>query len=215
MRQSIFLSPEVICARAAMVHIANFADLFEQRLKVTMAKLFKFQHRNAAWTAVLCMYLALATGAIGAESANKVSGAKPEDYRKFALLHEGDLDRGKQLFADEQKLACGKCHSTDGSASKAGPDLFAIGDKYGRREIIDSILTPSATIAVGYETTIIKTRDDQEYTGVIKDSSPDFLVLIGADGKAVRVATTNVAVRQASELSLMPDGLQTSLSVQE
>ena len=41
------------------------------------------------------------------------------------------------------------CHSVDGSASKAGPNLFAAGDAFGRRELVDAVLKPSATIAPG------------------------------------------------------------------
>jgi len=38
----------------------------------------------------------------------------------------------------------------DGSSSKAGPDLFAVGDKFPRRDLIRAVLEPSAEIAVGY-----------------------------------------------------------------
>ena len=68
-------------------------------------------------------------------------------FRKFALTHEGDVARGARLFADEQRLACSKCHSLDGRASKAGPDLFAVGDKFGRRDLVEAVLVPSATTA--------------------------------------------------------------------
>src|ERR1051326_543093 len=91
-----------------------------------------------------------------------------EDYRKFAMLKQGEVRNGQTLFADEQKLACSGCHGINGQGGKAGPDLFAIGDKFGRREIIDSLLSPSATIAEGYSATIIATKDGEEYTGVVK-----------------------------------------------
>jgi mono/diheme cytochrome c family protein len=63
-------------------------------------------------------------------------GRSLDDYRKYALTHEGNVARGARLFAEEQRLACSKCHSVDGSASKAGPDLFAAGDKFGRRDLV-------------------------------------------------------------------------------
>ena len=81
-----------------------------------------------------------------------------DSYRKHALTHEGDVTRGARLFADEQKLGCAKCHSIDGHASKAGPDLFAVGDKFGRRDLVDAVLAPSATISPGYGTVIVETK---------------------------------------------------------
>src|SRR5205085_7375115 len=94
-------------------------------------------------------------------------------YRDFAMVHEGKIAHGRELFNDEQKAACVKCHSVDGSSSKAGPDLFAIGDKFPRRELIRSILEPSAEIAVGYGTTFVETKEGEEFQGAIKDSTPE------------------------------------------
>jgi mono/diheme cytochrome c family protein len=68
-------------------------------------------------------------------------------YRSHALTRAGDTSRGAKLFAEDQRLSCTKCHSIDGSASKAGPDLFAAGDAFGRRDLVESILVPSAKIA--------------------------------------------------------------------
>src|SRR5207248_3049945 len=76
----------------------------------------------------------------------------------FAMQNDGDASRGKKLFADENRLACSRCHTVDGTASKAGPDLAFVGDKFPRRELIRSVLEPSAAIAVGYGTTIVETK---------------------------------------------------------
>ena len=102
----------------------------------------------------------------------------------------------------------------DGTAGKAGPDLFAVGDKFGRREIIESILTPSASIAVGYNTTTAQTKSEEEHSGIIKQATDEWIELMGADGRLIRMATAEIARRSTSEISLMPEGLQTGLSLQ-
>jgi putative heme-binding domain-containing protein len=155
--------------------------------------------------------LALAAAAGAAE----LKPPSPEEYRQFAMRREGDARRGRILFTDDEKIACARCHSADGSASRAGPDLFAIGDKFGRREIIDSILSPSATIAVGYSTTTIETKSGDEFSGVIKQATNGWTELLGADAKPVRIATTNIARSSTSDTSLMPDGLQNGLTFQQ
>ncbi|HET6247993.1 MAG TPA: hypothetical protein VFE47_09880, partial [Tepidisphaeraceae bacterium] len=93
-----------------------------------------------------------------------------EAYQKFAMIHQGDAVVGKALFAEPGKVACSICHTTDGTASKAGPDLFAIGDKYGRDDLIQQVLFPSATIAVGYSTTVIRTKTGDMFQGIVKES---------------------------------------------
>src|ERR1041385_237159 len=112
-----------------------------------------------------------------------------KDYRDFAMSHEGDVARGKAIFSDETRAACVKCHTTDGSAGKAGPDLLAAGDKFPRRELVQSVLEPSAATAVGYGSTTIETKDGEEVIGVIKQSTDEFVDLMTAEGKHPRIVT--------------------------
>ena len=122
-----------------------------------------------------------------------------EAYRKYATTHEGDVARGARLFADEQRFACAKCHSVDGSASKAGPDLLAAGDKFGRRDLVDAMLMPSAVISPGYGTVIVATKSGEEYQGILKQATDAGVQLMGADGKLVSIATTDIKELQAAD----------------
>lgn len=138
-----------------------------------------------------------------------------EDYRRHALTREGEVARGKSLFNDEQRLACAKCHSVDGSASKAGPDLFAAGDAFGRRDLIEAVLQPSAIISPGYGTVIVETKAGESHQGILKQATPTELQLMGADGKAITIPLNEIKERTGSSLSLMPEGLQAGLTQQE
>ena len=138
-----------------------------------------------------------------------------DGYRKYALTHEGDVMHGARLFADEQKLACSKCHSVDGSASKAGPDLFAAGDKFGRRDLVEAVLMPSAVISPGYGTVIVETKTGEEYQGILKQATDAGVQLMGAEGKLVSIAKADIKEQRGGTLSLMPEGLQVGLSLQE
>jgi putative heme-binding domain-containing protein len=137
------------------------------------------------------------------------------EYRDFAMGHDGDVARGRELFNNEQRAACAKCHSVDGSGSKAGPDLYAIGDNFLRRELIQAVLEPSASIAVGYGTTIVETKADGSFVGVVKGSTADYVDLMDAEGKHVRIAAPEIREQRGSSLSFMPEGLQAAISRQE
>lgn len=168
-------------------------------------------HRLLPWT----LGLALASGSAFSTIGQGAKPVDPEAYRRHALTRSGDVARGAKLFADEQRLACAKCHSIDGSAAKAGPDLFAVGDKFGRRDLVDAILHPSATISPGYGTVIVETKDGRSIQGVLKQSNDAGLQLMGADGELVRIAKDEIESQTGSTLSLMPEGLQAGLTLQE
>ena len=139
----------------------------------------------------------------------------PDQYLHFALLREGNPNRGRDLFQSQDRLGCSRCHSVDGTAGRAGPDLLAVGDKYGRRELIESVLHPSASIAEGFNTTTIQTKAGDEFSGILKQATESEVALMGADAKLVRIPTAEIAVRRTSEVSLMPEGLQNGLTLQE
>src|SRR5688572_21537378 len=125
-------------------------------------------------------------------------------YEDAAMRREGSVSRGREIFGDEQKAACVKCHTVDGSSGRAGPDLFAIGDKFPRRELIHSILEPSTAIAVGYATTTIETKSGEQHDGVVKQATDSWIELMSADGKPQRVTTADIAAQRTSAISLMP-----------
>ena len=139
----------------------------------------------------------------------------PNVDAKFAMVHEGNAVRGRLLFADEQKLGCVKCHTIDGSGTKAGPDLSTVGDKFARRDLIQAVLAPSATIADGYGTTRVETKTGDEFVGVLKQVTDRWIELIGADAHRIRIATADIKQQRGSSISLMPEGLQAGLTEQE
>ncbi len=148
-------------------------------------------------------------------AADPATPLSAREYRGYAIGHEGSPSRGKEIFLSEERAACTKCHVTDGSAAKAGPDLFAAGDKFPRGELINAILEPSSAIAVGYGTTVIETRSGEEYTGIVKEANDQSISLMGADGRLVRLPVAEVKAQRGSNISLMPEGLQAGLSLQE
>lgn len=150
-----------------------------------------------------------------ASSTPAAAPPSPAKLLHFALTREGDARRGQGLFSSEQRLGCTRCHTVDGSAAKAGPDLLAVGDKYGRRELIEAVLTPSTTIAAGYNSTTVETKAGEEVTGILKQITPAEVALMGADGILVHIPVQEITARRTSEVSLMPEGLAEALTLQE
>jgi putative heme-binding domain-containing protein len=119
------------------------------------------------------------------------------------------------LFSRGGNVACSFCHSIDGKGGKPGPDLFAVGDRYGRGELIRAVLFPSETIAVGYGFTTIATNSGQGYVGIIKQATDAWIELMGVDAKLQRIATADIKEQHGSNVSLMPEGLHATFSLQE
>lgn len=163
----------------------------------------------------LVWFAAFARVSVGQVAAGGAGDKPAKGYAEFAMKNEGDAMRGKSLFETTQRVACTLCHSLDGRGSKAGPDLATVGDQFSRRDLIDAVLAPSATIAVGYGMTTARTRAGETFAGVLKDATDSWIELMGIEGKRTRIAVSDIVERSTSSVSLMPEGLCAALSPQE
>ncbi len=166
----------------------------------------KVQHRPLSFFPLLLAFLG------GGGLSALAQAPSPEAYRKYALTHQGDAVRGARLFNDV-KLACANCHSVDGRATKAGPDLLAAGDAFGRRDLVEAVLKPSGTIAPGYGTLFVETNAGTTFQGTLKQKTDTGLQLMGADGKLVAIAHADIKAQTGLPISLMPEGLQANLTM--
>ena len=73
-----------------------------------------------------------------------------------------------------------------GDGQWVGPDLSTIGVKYGKDELIRSILSPSAAIGYSFRSLVVALADGRVVTGLPVEETADRLVLKTADGAAGR-----------------------------
>ncbi len=126
-------------------------------------------------------------------------------YRAVAM-ESGDAVRGKRIF-ESKEAACKKCHTIDGIEQLAGPGLDVIGDKYTRKQLIRSVLEPSASIHPDYAAIVVATKDGKTHTGVLRRTSDTEIELFGSDGKLVHIPLYDIDEQQRSTTSLMPADL--------
>ncbi len=130
---------------------------------------------------------------------------------------DGDARRGQAVFFSEG-AQCSSCHTLErgGSArgGEIGPDLTLIREKYGRPELFDAILNPSAGIAFGYDTWLFETTDGILHSGFLLADGAD-VVLKDTQGVRQVIPADEVENRFKQKLSTMPQGVALGLSTQE
>ena len=137
------------------------------------------------------------------------------EYERFALTHDGDPRRGQQLFFNVNGVACLRCHAVAGEGGTVGPDLTTIGSQFGRAALIESILYPSKVVREGYQQYTIGLVDEESITGALRAESADSLTIVDADGGTHELKKTRIKERRASALSLMPEGLYATLTLNQ
>jgi putative membrane-bound dehydrogenase-like protein len=144
--------------------------------------------------------------------ARKDETAKLE--RLLKDLPAGDIRRGQIVF-NGSKGQCAACHKIGYVGGLVGPDLTKIGGIRSERDLLESIVFPSASFVRSYEPVRVATTDGRTLNGVLKKDAPDEIVLAVAADKEERVARADVESIAPSSVSVMPAGLDQQLTVQE
>jgi putative membrane-bound dehydrogenase-like protein len=129
------------------------------------------------------------------------------------VRRKGDVRRGEGVFA--KAGTCANCHIVNGAGKEVGPDLSEIGKKLSREAIYESILYPSASIALSYESWVLETKNGTTLTGLMVSQTPDEVTLKAADGIVRTFKKKDVDTLVKSPLSLMPADVYKDMTVQD
>ncbi len=125
-----------------------------------------------------------------------------------------DRDRGRRLFVE---AACAQCHRMGQVGGVIGPDLSQVASRFGRADILRSILEPSVVIDEKYRIMFVTTRDGAAFAGTIVEEN-DQRLLLALDplaGKNQSVPRSQIKSREPSPISPMPPGLLSTLTADE
>ena len=137
-------------------------------------------------------------------------------WETIVAKEPGNADAGRRVFYGRYGAACMRCHAIEGRGGAVGPDLTQI-HKQPKRRLLESILQPSREIAPQYQTVVVEMADGRTLTGVSlgkidNDRKERFL---DAEGKEFTVETNRIEDRRPSRQSIMVEGLEKTMTVQE
>ncbi len=142
------------------------------------------------------------------------AGEKQRLDQLLQTLQPGDVRRGQAVF-NSPKANCIACHKVGYVGGTVGPDLTRIGRIRNARDLLEAIVFPSASFVRSYEPVRIVTTDERVLNGIIKQDTPEAIVLIVAADKEERIPRAEIQSIAPSNVSLMPSGLDQQLSPQE
>jgi putative heme-binding domain-containing protein len=109
---------------------------------------------------------------------------------------------------------CIACHRAGAMGIAVGPDLITVKTK-GRDGILTAILEPSKEVAAQFIAYTVSTKDGQTFNGIIAKDDASSLTLRLMGGIEQTIQRSNIKGTSSTGSSLMPDGLETGMSVQD
>ena len=170
------------------------------------------QHtRTLLLVAALGPWAALAAAQPGEPAGLSLEQAlRSEDPQQLAVAARrgGDAQRGAILF-HQPALACVKCHVAGTDQPQLGPDLSRTAVRLPDPYVVESILTPSKVVKIGFETIRVTTTDGRSLVGLLAEEAGDAVVLRDptGDGRLIRLTRNEIEERANDGPSIMPEGL--------
>jgi putative heme-binding domain-containing protein len=122
---------------------------------------------------------------------------------------------GEKIFLSG-KGACLVCHRVGETGGQIGPDLRTIGRIRSARDLYESVLFPSESIARDFDTYEVGVKSSaQVRIGLIHEQTARGLELVSLSGQREEIPHLEVTTLRRIPMSLMPMGLEHTLPAEE
>jgi putative heme-binding domain-containing protein len=117
-----------------------------------------------------------------------------------------NFNRGRDAYL---AASCAKCHRCGDEGGAVGPDLTAIASRFGKRDILESIVEPSKVVSDQYQNEQFSTFSGKNITGRVVDETADKLMIQPdpLEPARVEIRKNDLESRKPSKVSPMPTNL--------
>jgi quinoprotein glucose dehydrogenase len=126
-------------------------------------------------------------------------------------LFGGDPDRGSDVF-QRVELSCTRCHAWWADASeRVGPNLFGVGQRLTRLQILESIVGPNRRTTPGFGARAFFLKDGRVVSGRVYEESESLVRLFDPQNNPLALERAEIDEERA-DLSAMPEDLAKTIA---
>jgi putative membrane-bound dehydrogenase-like protein len=129
---------------------------------------------------------------------------------KVVLTMTSNGAHGREVFRN----ICSMCHRLDQEGHAVGPDLFDI-RRQPKESILFHLIVTDAEIAPQFSAYVVETKDGRTLSGILASETPTSVTLRGPLAQETSVLRSEILTLEAAPGSLMPNGLETTMSRQD
>jgi putative membrane-bound dehydrogenase-like protein len=138
------------------------------------------------------------------------SRAEVVERYKASLTLAGTVGRGAKIYDN----VCAACHRFSGRGVDIGPNLETVRG-WDREKLLLNILDPNREVAGNYIAYVIDLKDGSSVSGMIAEENAASIKLKRIGAPEETILRQNIAKITSSAISLMPDGLESTLPLQD
>jgi putative membrane-bound dehydrogenase-like protein len=136
---------------------------------------------------------------------------KTLDSYRAAATQKGDALRGREIF----KKNCATCHQVAGIGVEVGPDISDLGRTKTKDQLLFDIIDPNAAIDSNFINYVVTTKNGKVLTGILAAETGSSITLRRAENQTDMILRQDIDQLQSTGQSLMPEGLEKTISIPE
>ena len=122
----------------------------------------------------------------------------------------GNRERGREVFAK----VCATCHQAEGRGIDVGPNLATVTNR-SPEDLLVHILDPNREVAPNFVNYNVATVQGRVISGIITEESASAIVVKRSEAATDVIPREQIEQVESTGVSLMPEGLEKGLSVQD
>jgi putative heme-binding domain-containing protein len=129
-----------------------------------------------------------------------------EAWKKYVgALAPGNIEKGRNIFFQNQTAQCIRCHAYDDMGGNAGPALDNIGKTLSKEDLLIALVEPSKRLSPGYGSVTLTLVAGTKVTGLLLEDNKDSMrVKVGTEVK--EFAKKDIASSALGASSMPPMG---------
>ena len=140
----------------------------------------------------------------GAAAAVQLKREQILEQQLKPLAKPASAPAGQKLY----DVLCAMCHRFGSIGQDVGPDLTTVTSRFGRKELLESILWPSRTISDQYESELFETVSGKVHHGLLVRETAAAVQIRTVDSpRPIVIAAADIQSRRKSPQSFMPEAL--------
>ena len=132
------------------------------------------------------------------------------DRFSASVSRNGNVALGKKIYQER----CVSCHRSGGEGFAVGPDFVTV-KTTGKEKLLANIVDPNLEVRPEYTAFTVETKSDESLVGLVVNESATAVTIRQAFGKEDIIPRANIAKMQSQKLSMMPEGLEQNLTIQD
>src|SRR5439155_1498549 len=156
------------------------------------------------------------SSALRERSEKFLAAHKPASRADVLAKYQGvtELKGAPELGAAVFDKNCATCHALRGHGNPVGPNLGEFAGK-SVSDFLVAILDPNAAINPNFVGYNLEMRDGRSLSGIVRGETASSLTLVQSGGLAEKILRSDLLEVRASQVSLMPEGLEQAMTPQE